>query len=210
MGWIRVDPAGGQKPMVPDLGPFRVAPVDEGAALLRPWRTSAGSLWFFKWFALLWITISVPIVIGFVPIWRYGLNDHTHSSWPEALRHDPWIVATVVIAPLLTFVVTYLGLAASINRTRIEISSSTLSIQRGPLPWPGRFVAIAASTLRQVYVQEYESALHVNDRPVKEFRVMAGLTDGRQIVIDSGMDRYSDARALEQWIEERLITGRVR
>jgi hypothetical protein len=82
------------------------------------------------------------------------------------------------------------------------LTSNAVIISRGPLPWRGRFVALAASTIQQLYVQQYVSH-EENDQPATAFRVMARLTDGRDIVIDRGMGVYSDARALEQWIEKR-------
>jgi hypothetical protein len=40
MGWAAIDPPGGRKPVVSGLGPYREAPVDMGAAVVRRWRNT--------------------------------------------------------------------------------------------------------------------------------------------------------------------------
>jgi hypothetical protein len=130
------------------------------------------------------------------------VNDHRHASWSEAIRHDPWI-ALFVLFPLIGIAFGYAAVALWINRTRIDLDANTLSIRRGPLPWRGRLITVATSTLQQLYVEEYVSH-EENDVPAKAFRVMARLTDGRDVLIDRGMEIYEHARALEEWLEERL------
>jgi hypothetical protein len=202
-GWTAIVPPGGRKPSVSSLGPYREPAVGAGAALVRQWRsTTTGSIWFLTLFAILWNGILTAMIVNLLGLQTIGVNDHTHSSWGEVLRHDPWI-GIFVVFPLIGIVVGYVVVATWINHTRIDLTSNTLIIRRGPLPWRGRFLALPVSAIQQLYVQEYVSH-EENDQPATAFRVMARLTDGRDLLVDRGMKVYNDARALEQWIEKRL------
>ena len=185
MGWTPVK-LPGAKPTVAGLGPYReAAPSTDAAALVRPWRyTTTGRLGFFTLFAILWNGVCAIILSK------------------ESMHHDASMVLAALF-PLLGIAFAYGVVAIWINHTRIDLDANTLSIRRGPLPWRGRLVTVTTSTLQQLYVEEYVSH-EENDDPVKAFRVMARLTDGREVLIDRGMRIYDHARALEQWLEERL------
>src|SRR5439155_9217622 len=123
------------------------------------------------------------------------------SPW-IAVRHEP-LDGLLVFFPMIGIVVGYVVLAIWVNHTRIDLLSNTLNIKRGPLPWRRRFVAIAASTIQQLFVQRYVSH-EENDQPATAFRVMARLKNGRDILIDRGMSAYAVGRASEQVIEKQL------
>jgi len=208
MGWTPVDLRGRRKPVVLGLGPYRRPAVHMRAdqttdALFRQWRsTPAESVWYFTLAAIFWSGISTAMIVSMLRLQSIGVNDHSHSSFSQALGHDPWI-GIFVVFPLLGIVHGYIAVAKWVNHTRIDLLSSCVIIRCGPLPWRGRFVAIAVSTIKQLCVQQYVGH-DENDHLPSAFRVVARLKDGRDIPIDHGMSAYSDARVLEQWIEQRL------
>jgi hypothetical protein len=199
--WKTVEPEGA-KPTVPGLGPYREAAARPSGSIVRAWRGSTtGSLVFLTFFATVW-----NVGVGAVMVEARGItiDGNFYPSLSEALGAHPSNVF-IFLFPLAGIVMGYIVLACWINRTVVTATMDALIVERGPLPWRNARVVVSASELVQLYVQAYTSH-EENDAPITAYRVMANRRagDGSPVLIDRGMKSYEDARALEQWIEERM------
>ena len=212
MTWNTVDPQRfvdyklpiGQKPILDSTGSYtdiNGQPDISGNTIVRRWKDSGSqSRNSLTLFALIWngiITYSIFMMLdGTVRI-----NGRVYSSLIEGFYQDKTTLFFVLF-PIIGIGFMYSALAMWINHTVILIDHDTLIVKRGPIPWPPLKVEIRLSELRQLYVQAYTSHKE-NKRPVVVFRVMAQISHGTDLLIDKGMDTYSDARILEQWIEQK-------
>ncbi len=212
MAWNNVDPqrfvsrevAFGQKPILDSTGSYTDLdgyPDLSGNTIVRRWRSSGvAGRGYLTLFTLLWDAF----IVFFVAMTLHGpitINDTPYDSLIEGLQNDEgaWVF---LLFPLIGLVLSYFVLAIWINRTVISIQQDMLVVTRGPIPWMPLKIDIKLSELRQLYVQAYSSYTE-NDRPVTSFRVMAQRLHGSDLVIDKGLNTYSDARILEQWLERK-------
>jgi hypothetical protein len=108
----------------------------------------------------------------------------------------PWIMVVFPVAHLAVGVaLTYTVLAGFLNRTRIELSASAMSISHWPLPWWGNRT-IAPLELAQLYC-EYR----IPNTGQATYLLSAVLHDGRKVKLLSTQSE-DEAMFLEQTIEE--------
>ncbi len=220
MAWHSVDPQRfvreelvvGQKPILDGTGSYTDVegrPDISGNTIVRSWRGSGSrSRWFLTLFTVFWN----GFIVVFIKTTLHGpvtINEKPYSSLIEGYHDDPTTVFFLVF-PIVGIALTYIVLAMWINRTVISMDRDMLVVRRGPIPWPPLNVEIRLGELRQLYVQAYTSHSE-NDRPVTAFRVMAQRAQGGDLLIEKGVDTYSDARILEQWIERKagILDGPV-
>jgi hypothetical protein len=111
----------------------------------------------------------------------------------------------MLVFPLLHLAVgvflTYYTVAGIYNRTIITVGQGTLSIQHGPLPWPGSRV-LQASEISQLYCEENTS--RGRNGPQTSYRLSAVTSDNKKINLLTGFDSPDSARFLERQVEEWL------
>ena len=212
MGWDTVDPqrfvndklAPGQKPILDSTGSYTDIdgrPDISGNTIIRRWKDSGSqSRNSLTLFALIWNGIVMCFLLAIFD-GSVRINGRTYLSILEAFYQDKTVLLFVLF-PIIGIGFMYSALAIWVNHTSISIDYDTLIVKRGPIPWPPLKVEIRLSELRQLYIQSY-SSYKENKRPVISFRIMAQIAQGSDILIEKGMDTYSDARILEQWIEHR-------
>lgn len=157
---------------------------DWGGALriVRRWFTPLA--FFLLFFCIFWD--------GFLVVWyslAFGMNA------PLIFKVFPILHVAVGIG------LTYFTLALFFNRTVLTVENGLLSVQHGPLPWPGN-KTIETSDIDQLYCRE--KIRHGKNGPQVTYHLNAITTDGRKVDIVSGLDEADQALYLEQRLEEHL------
>lgn len=101
----------------------------------------------------------------------------------------------------LGLVIAYSTAAMYVNRTRIVAGRGHLTVNHGPLPWPGNR-DIPTIQLEQLYCEEKFSRSRSGTSV--SYSVMARTTNGRQIALVTGLYDRDQALYMEQEIERHL------
>lgn len=163
-------------------------PNVQSSTLIRKWRVSSNSKWFFSFFAVFWNICILSIY-----------NDVTSAKdFPTQL--------ITLIFPAVGVYFAYLSLALWVNKTTISFNTENLMIRKFPLPWLNDNLNIPISEINSVYTESYASHYYgENDNnPVIAYKVMAQVKFGPDVCIDRGFAFESDALILEAWINHNL------
>lgn len=154
----------------------------DGLVITRQWRSPAGLLMIPL--SILWIVVLIVL-----PSFTKGRTD---------------LMITLVIPVMhvtMGIGISYLTLAHLINRTRIIVTHSHVSVAHGPLPWPGNR-SVATAQINQFFCKEFRR--RTNQGLQKRYQVWVLMSDGTQSkLVDLGL---APERALyiEQQIEMAL------
>ncbi|MES2594287.1 MAG: hypothetical protein V4662_03070 [Verrucomicrobiota bacterium] len=164
-----------------------------GVVITRYWRHRAGLL-----------------LIPFCPLWV--MMFYAFKSLSAGID-DPMITVLIPLTHAALGVATvYLLLAMLINRTRITVTSSEVSVTHGPLPWRGEG-KVPVGQIDQLFSKEIHRTTHHGLS--KRYQVWVALTDGTQSrLVDVGLEA-DKALYIEQQIElalhirDQLIPGEL-
>ncbi len=168
------------------------------AVIHRDWKKNKSmSLHFF--YTVFWNVLSWGGVINYKgPMQVNGTQCHTIF---EAISKEP-LVAVVFLFPCLGLVMLYSCIAHWKNRTEFKIEDGSFKTSKGPLPWMGKSISISVNDIKQAYVQEYVTSS--DNGQLNRYRVMVLLHSSAEVVVDSDICDYDDARHLEMWLENKL------
>lgn len=130
------------------------------------------------WFGFLAIWYTLAFAVGNVPLMLFPLLH---------------VAVGLVIA--------YTTAAMFVNRTRIVAGRGHLTVNHGPLPWPGNR-DVPTDQLQQLYCDEKHS--RSRSGTTVAYSVLARSTDGRQISLVTGLSLRDQALFIEQEIERHL------
>lgn len=141
---------------------------------------------------------------AFLFSWFTGVNA---SRAPMAFSLIPLLHVAVGLG------LTYYTLALWVNRTRVEVTHSTVTVSHGPLPWIG-WRQIVAGMIDQLYCKEIiKRGKH---GPTLTYEVWVALTNGTQSkLVGAGLE-MEQALFIEQQIEmlldvkDKPMVGEVR
>lgn len=112
----------------------------------------------------------------------------------------PWLMIVFPIGHVAVGVgLTYTLLTGFLNRTRVELARSALTVRHGPLPWY-RNRTVPTGQIKQLYCEQ--SSWQTNGQ--HSFKLCALLKDGRKIVLVGGCPDTEIPRFLEAELERRL------
>lgn len=97
---------------------------------------------------------------------------------------------------------TYYTICGFVNRTAIAVSSGSLAVRHGPLPWPGGR-DLSTADLKQLYCQQRIRRGQRGSTWIS-YDLNALLSDGKKVKLVSGLDEPEMALFLEAKIEEHL------
>ena len=167
------------------------APIPEHIAMGY---TPAGLTFTYRWFSIPYIFLAAFALLwdAFLVVW-YSI----------AFSQDAPLI--MLIFPLVHVIVgvgvTYAALAGFYNRTVITVGQGKLSIQHGPIPWPGN-KTLQASELTQLYSEE--RVIRVNNGTQMRYQLSAISRENRKIKLLGGLNAPSEVRFLEHKLEEQL------
>jgi hypothetical protein len=119
-------------------------------------------------------------------------------AWSVGIvEQEKWAPGIVCIGLLMTIVCAYIILALLLNRTRLAISGSALSLTQGPLPWKGNRT-IPLSQVSQLFVMR-----HCVENSTS-YSLNAQLTDSSRTVVWKEISDLSVARFCERALEREL------
>jgi predicted Zn finger-like uncharacterized protein len=122
--------------------------------------------------------------------------------WYSAVGGAPWLF---YVFPLLFVAVgaglTYFTICGFVNRTTIRLADGRLTIQHGPLPWPGNRT-IPADELSQLFCEERIS--RNRNGTSSSFCLSAVYKTGRKVRLLPGLAEPEQGLFIEQRLEERL------
>ncbi len=171
-----------RRPIIPQPDQMSLEQTAHGIIITRCWRSLGG--WLVIAFSILWIMLFL------------GLRSLT------AGMADPMM--TLMMPLMHTAVgigIFYILLAHRINRTRITLTQSQITVAHSPLPWPGG-CTMATSRIEQLFCKEVHR--RTNQGLQKRYQVWVALTDGTQSrLVDVGLNP-ENALYIEQQIEEAL------
>ena len=148
-----------------------------------------------SWSWLSWrAAIMVPFTLfwnGFLIVAGFGVSNGFEH--PERLLLGLILPHTWVGLWLL-----YSTLASFLNHTRVEARNGTLTVRKGPLPWPGNR-QLETSQLAQLFVLEKR-----RNRGTLSYELCAATRDGRQVSVVTGLHESTSARFLEIRLEHAL------
>ncbi len=153
-----------------------------------------GLILSFRWFSAKFIFLAFFCLIwdGFLVFW-YSL---------AFTENAPLIM---LVFPLLHVAIgiylTYYVIAGIYNRTVVTVGQGRLSIQHGPIPWPGSRI-LQASELTQLYTEE--RVTRGKHGPRVSYDLSAVSRDNKKIRLLTGLDTPDSVRFLERQIEDRL------
>jgi len=153
-----------------------------------------GLILSFRWFSAKFIFLAFFCLIwdGFLVFW-YSL---------AFTENAPLIM---LVFPLLHVAIgiylTYYVIAGIYNRTVVTVGQGRLSIQHGPIPWPGSRI-LQASELTQLYTEE--RVTRGKRGPRVSYDLSAVSRDNKKIRLLTGLDTPDSVRFLERQIEDRL------
>jgi len=156
-----------------------------GVTLTRRW--FSGIAIFLLFFSLFWNGI-VFFIFGLAVL------PGTEAPWFTYLILLPFLALGLYLA--------YYTLTRILNKTVIQLTASELSIQHGPLPWPGNRL-LPVSGLKQLYCKEVISRDYEGDTFIR-YHLLAVLSDGQEIELLKGIESPETVRYLEQEIENWL------
>jgi hypothetical protein len=155
-----------------------------------PWR-AVRRKWFITIFAILWGLFMIPFVA-------------------MAVSENSGIGALISLHLAAAVGLTFYVLALWLNTTKIRADNVGVEIRNTPIPIPfmPRRLAIPATQISQLYVEEYVAS-YSNRRPNIAFALRCKLKNGKHIQLVPGFTDASGALYLEQEIEKFLkITDR--
>lgn len=129
------------------------------------------------------------------------INGVLYNTWSEALRANP-VMYIFTTFPILGLAVLYAGIVKNINKTTYKIVENKLSITHSPLPWPKKNSEYTINEIVQIYIQKREQ--NSDGRSTTTFRIMAQMKNDSDQIIENSFNNYSDAKILEQWLENKL------
>jgi hypothetical protein len=145
----------------------------------------------YRWFSGKFIFLALFCLFwdGFLVFW-YGI----------AFSQDaPWIMLVFPLLHLSAGVfLTYYTIAGIYNRTIITVGQGKLSIQHGPLPWPGNRT-LQGSEINQLYPEEVIA--RGRNGPQISYRLSAVSNDNKKIKLLSGFDSPDSIRFIERQVE---------
>ncbi|MEW6283009.1 MAG: hypothetical protein AB1758_30630 [Candidatus Eremiobacterota bacterium] len=169
-----------ERPPVPRPASVAVNSTGEVMTLSRRW---------FHW-GLIFLTFFCVVWDGFLLFW-YGMA--------LTQRNVPWIALVFPLGHLAVGVfLTYTTLAGYLNSTVVTVTRQSISIQHGPLPWPGN-QTISLSDVDQLYCEEIRGS-----KGSRTYNLNALMRDQRQLKLLTGLDQADVGRYLEQQIERWL------
>ena len=115
-------------------------------------------------------------------------------------KDTPWIMIVFPIGHLAVGVgLTYMVVTGFLNRTRIDLSRSALTVRHGPLPWIGGRT-LPAAQIKQLYCEQVRG--QENGQGV--YKLCALMNDGRKVVLIGGCPDTDIPRYIEKELERRL------
>lgn len=160
--------------------------VGSGLTMSLSWKreTSSFEFLFLGFFAIFWNLVSHTV------FWTFF-----NSGKDDSARFFP------LIHVLIGLFIIYYFLAKLLNKTIIEINNGTLKVSIKPLPWLGNH-ELQTSNIEQVYVEKKVS-YGKNNTPQVSYQLKV-ISEGTHIKIANKMNKYENARMIEQSIEARL------
>ncbi len=148
----------------------------------------------YRWFSPSYIFLAFFCLFwdGFLVFW------YTFAFSQDA----PWLM---FVFPLLHLGVgiglTYTALAGFYNSTAITAGQGKLTIQHGPLPWPGNRT-LPATDITQLYSEQRMVQARNGAHP--RFQLSVVTRENRKIRLIANMDEPDEVRFLERTLEEHL------
>jgi len=176
------------RPIAPRPKKLKVEETVQGLQFTRPWFSPVHI--FFAFFCVFWD--------GFLIVWYpIGL---TVAGGPGS---GPGLM--MFLFPLIHVAVgvglTYYTICGFVNRTILNVSDTTLSIEHKPLPWRGNR-SLGTSNLKQLYCERKVS--RSKNGTTVTYNLNAILTNGEKHQLLTGLPQQDIAIYLEQQIEKRL------
>ena len=148
----------------------------------------------YRWFSPSYIFLAFFCLFwdGFLVFW-----------YSVAFAQDaPWLM---FVFPLLHLGVgvglTYTALAGFYNSTSVRAGQGKLTIQHGPLPWPGN-KTVPSTDIIQLYAEQ--RMVHSRNGTHPRYQLSAITRDNRKLRLIANMDEPDTVRFLERKIEEYL------
>lgn len=148
----------------------------------------------YSWFS--------PVII-FLAFFCFFWDGFLFVWYAIAFSQKEWFMA--LFATLHTLVgigLTYYVIACFFNRTRIMVMFDKLIIQHGPVPLKKNHT-IESKDIKQLYCKK-EDTRGSRGRSSTTYEVHAELTSGEHIKLLDGLERFEEARYIEQEIEKFL------
>jgi len=95
----------------------------------------------------------------------------------------------------------YLTVAGFVNTTTVRVSAGRLTVEHGPLPWPGQR-DLSTDDIEQLYCQE--KTVRTKNGTRTTYQLAAATRHGRDVKLVSGLAELSPARFLEYELEAHL------
>lgn len=182
-----VEPLPEPRRMVPR--PEKVTVTEVGSTLVMERRWFSWVHVFMAFFSVIWWS--------FLVVW-YGI------AFTSNVASSPggWLF---LVFPLLHVAagvwVGYMALTGFVNRTRITVDGSEVSVRHFPLPWPGNRV-LRPGQVKQLYCDEQVN--RGKNGTTITYRLKAVLSDGRTVALLSGLPDREVAQFMEHQLEQRL------
>jgi hypothetical protein len=167
--------------------------------LIRDWKNTK-NLYRATSFAFAWNIISWSFFLMPKNVW--SIDGNQHGNFWQAVAHEPLILC-VLLFPAIGLPMIYHAMALWINHTRMTIDNGSFEIRRGPLYWSQNQVKIPVEDIKQAYVQEY-SVYTETKAPEIRFQLVVQRYSCGDMVLESDICTYNDAKMLEKWLEDSL------
>jgi hypothetical protein len=148
------------------------------------------------WFGpqVLFMTVFAVFWDGFLYFWYSKLGE-LKGGMDSMAFYFPMIHVAVGAG------ITYYVLCGWLNRTRITVGRSKVSVRHGPLPWFGN-LEMDATAIKQLFAKEIISSSRSGN--TVRYDLNALTRDGRNIKFISGIENSDQALYIEQEIEKFL------
>lgn len=147
-----------------------------------------------------WFTPMALFLVFFCAAWDAFLVFWYGMALTQ--KEVPWLMVVFPIGHLAVGVgLSYFTLCLFLNRTVVSIAGGLLTVRHGPLPWPGNR-ELPVDDLEQLYCEEVIS--RGKNGTSRTWKVHALDRRGAQVTLLSGLDDRTQARFIEQTVEEWL------
>ena len=149
-----------------------------------------------------WLSIQHFIALAFCIVWNGFLLD-----WYEEVTLDDFATFDLMAYfPLLHVAVgialAYYALSGFVNRTRIVVTRSEITVRNGPLPWLGNRT-LPSGEVDQLYIRE-RTGRGADGGSRTTYRVHVRTKSGYEKPLVTGLSTREQARYIEQEIERYL------
>lgn len=152
--------------------------------------------------SVLWIFYQLILTGSLIISVHNKLNEKSLELFNLNIIQN-WEFQVFLILLILGAFISYCSLVYLINYKSINFLFDKLLITDGLLPWPGKVAQIHARDIKNCRLERYWAKFD----PVNHkfyYRIWVVLKDNKELLLDKEIEKYEDAKNLEQWVKGYL------